>query len=118
MRACNPPCPSALSHYAHQGPYWPSAWCKWTPRPEPGVTRCKKAQQGAKRRRDVTDEVMAVLLRRDGCAAALDPTTMVLPVFPLGSTAYMPHSDHVLNIFEPRYRKMYNDILFNGARRF
>jgi len=24
----------------------------------------------------------------------------------------------VLNIFEPRYRDMYNDILFNGARRF
>ena len=49
---------------------------------------------------------------------ALDPTTMVLPVFPLGSTAYMPHSDHVLNIFEPRYRQMYSDILFNGSRRF
>ena len=43
---------------------------------------------------------------------------MVLPVFPLGSTAYMPHSDHILNIFEPRYRQMYSDILFNGSRRF
>jgi Lon protease-like protein len=30
----------------------------------------------------------------------------------------MPHSDHVLNIFEPRYRQMYSDILFNGSRRF
>ena len=50
--------------------------------------------------------------------ATTDPTTMVLPVFPLGSTAYMPHSDHVLNIFEPRYRQMYSDILFNGSRRF
>ena len=30
----------------------------------------------------------------------------------------MPESEHVLNIFEPRYRKMYNDILFNGSRRF
>ena len=47
-----------------------------------------------------------------------EPTTMVLPVFPLGSTAYMPHSDHILNIFEPRYRQMYSDILFNGSRRF
>ncbi len=47
-----------------------------------------------------------------------NPTTMVMPVFPLGSTAYMPHSDHVLNIFEPRYRSMYSDILFNGSRRF
>ena len=47
-----------------------------------------------------------------------DPGTMVLPVFPLGSTAYLPHSDHILNIFEPRYRQMYSDILFNGSRRF
>jgi len=31
---------------------------------------------------------------------------------------YLPYTNHVLNIFEPRYRKMYNDILFNGARRF
>ena len=50
--------------------------------------------------------------------ATQNPTTMVMPVFPLGSTAYMPHSDHVLNIFEPRYRSMYSDILFNGSRRF
>ena len=47
-----------------------------------------------------------------------EPATMVLPLFPLGSTAYMPHSDHILNIFEPRYRQMYSDILFNGSRRF
>ena len=49
---------------------------------------------------------------------AAQPDVMVMPVFPLGSTAYMPHSDHVLNIFEPRYRQMYSDILFNGSRRF
>lgn len=48
----------------------------------------------------------------------VEPQTMVLPVFPLGSTAYMPYSDHILNIFEPRYRQMYSDILFNGSRRF
>jgi len=41
----------------------------------------------------------------------------VMPLFPLGVT-YLPYSNHVLNIFEPRYRAMYNDILFNGARRF
>eukprot|EP00961_Rhodomonas_salina_P271983 3675273-Rhodomonas_salina.2 len=28
------------------------------------------------------------------------------------------NTDHTLNIFEPRYRAMYNDILFSGARRF
>jgi len=40
-----------------------------------------------------------------------------MPIFPLGAT-YLPYTTTVLNIFEPRYRKMYNDILFNGARRF
>lgn len=44
--------------------------------------------------------------------------TLTLPVFPLGSTCYLPFSSHGLNIFEPRYRAMYNDILFNGSRRF
>lgn len=43
---------------------------------------------------------------------------MVLPCFPLGATAYVPDSKHVLNIFEPRYRSMYNDILLSGGRRF
>ena len=27
-----------------------------------------------------------------------------------------PQTTAILNIFEPRYRAMYNDILFNGAR--
>lgn len=40
-----------------------------------------------------------------------------MPLFPLGVT-YLPFTEPVLNIFEPRYRAMYNDILFNGARRF
>lgn len=31
---------------------------------------------------------------------------------------YTPNSEHVLNIFEPRYRAMYNDILMNGTKRF
>ena len=43
---------------------------------------------------------------------------VVLPIFPLGSNVHLPYSEHVLNIFEPRYRAMYNDILFNGSRRF
>ena len=46
------------------------------------------------------------------------PQTMVLLLFPLGSTAYLPHSDHILNIFEPVVRQMYSHILFNGSRRF
>lgn len=45
------------------------------------------------------------------------PEGMTMPLFPLGVT-YLPYTSPVLNIFEPRYRAMYNDILFNGARRF
>mmetsp|Transcript_12134 Transcript_12134/g.16935 ORF Transcript_12134/g.16935 Transcript_12134/m.16935 type:complete len:449 (+) Transcript_12134:138-1484(+) len=40
-----------------------------------------------------------------------------MPLFPL-SVVYLPGSKEVLNIFEPRYRKMYNDILHNGSKRF
>jgi len=41
-----------------------------------------------------------------------------LPLFPLGGIVYTPNSEHVLNIFEPRYRQMYTDILMNGSKRF
>jgi len=42
----------------------------------------------------------------------------ILPLFPLGGIVYTPNTNHVLNIFEPRYRQMYNDILMNGSKRF
>jgi Lon protease-like protein len=42
----------------------------------------------------------------------------ILPLFPLGGIVYTPNSEHVLNIFEPRYRQMYSDILMNGSKRF
>lgn len=42
----------------------------------------------------------------------------ILPLFPLGGFVYTPNTEHVLNIFEPRYRQMYNDILMNGTKRF
>lgn len=42
----------------------------------------------------------------------------VLPLFPLGGFVYTPNTEHVLNIFEPRYRAMYTDILMNGSKRF
>jgi Lon protease-like protein len=51
---------------------------------------------------------------------ALEPSegALVLPCFPLGDDAYLPESKPGLNIFEPRYRQMYSDILFSGGRRF
>jgi Lon protease-like protein len=42
----------------------------------------------------------------------------ILPLFPLGGFVYTPNTEHVLNIFEPRYRQMYTDILMNGSKRF
>jgi hypothetical protein len=42
----------------------------------------------------------------------------VLPLFPLGGIVYTPNSEHILNIFEPRYREMYTDILMDGTKRF
>lgn len=56
-------------------------------------------------------------------SASSSPTSVkegseILPFFPLGGIVYTPNSEHVLNIFEPRYRQMYNDILMNGSKRF
>lgn len=42
----------------------------------------------------------------------------IIPLFPLGGFVYTPNTEHVLNIFEPRYRQMYTDILMNGSKRF
>jgi len=42
----------------------------------------------------------------------------IIPLFPLGGIVYTPNSEHILNIFEPRYRQMYTDILMNGTKRF
>lgn len=56
-------------------------------------------------------------LDRVACDEDPPEDAMVLPVFPLDGS-YLPFTKPVLNIFEPRYRKLYNDILFNGSRRF
>jgi len=45
-------------------------------------------------------------------------STQILPLFPLGAAVYPILQPQILNIFEPRYRKMYNDILLSGSRRF
>lgn len=42
----------------------------------------------------------------------------ILPLFPLGGIVYTPNSEHILNIFEPRYREMYTDILMSGSKKF
>eukprot|EP00929_Paragymnodinium_shiwhaense_P090297 TRINITY_DN5044_c0_g1_i1.p1 TRINITY_DN5044_c0_g1~~TRINITY_DN5044_c0_g1_i1.p1 ORF type:complete len:549 (+),score=103.12 TRINITY_DN5044_c0_g1_i1:98-1744(+) len=44
--------------------------------------------------------------------------TTVLPIFPLSNSAYMPESEQIINVYEPRYRALYNDILVSGSRRF
>ncbi|CAJ1367021.1 unnamed protein product [Effrenium voratum] len=50
---------------------------------------------------------------------ALEPAddATVLPVFPL-SSVYWPGSEATLQIIDPAYRKMYDDILMSGSRRF
>jgi len=46
-----------------------------------------------------------------------DDGVTVLPVFPL-SSLYWPGSEATLQIIDPAYRKMYDDILMSGSRRF
>jgi Lon protease-like protein len=47
-----------------------------------------------------------------------DGVIETLPLFPLGTMIYLPGSTHILSIFEPRYRKMYDDIMSIGSKRF
>ena len=56
--------------------------------------------------------------RADGNTGLTQKDSELLPLFPLGGIVYTPNSEHVLNIFEPRYREMYSDILMNGTKRF
>lgn len=44
--------------------------------------------------------------------------TVTMPLFPISQATYLPYSSPEIVIFEARYRQMYDDILFNGARRF
>jgi len=53
-----------------------------------------------------------------GSKATVRKDSEILPLFPLGEIVYVPNSEHILNIFEPRYRQMYTDILMNGSKRF
>jgi len=56
--------------------------------------------------------------RADGNSGLTQKGSEILPLFPLGAIVYTPNSEHVLNIFEKRYREMYSDILMNGTKRF
>merc|ERR1719183_3347096 len=40
-----------------------------------------------------------------------------MPLFPVG-VAYVPGTEQSLNIFEDRYKEMFNDIILSGTRRF
>lgn len=44
--------------------------------------------------------------------------TTELPLFPLGTTFYALNSHPTLQIFEPRYRQLYHDVLSSGQRTF
>lgn len=46
-----------------------------------------------------------------------DEGATVMPLFPMRAP-YLLYEEPTLNIFEPQYRKMYDDILFSGSRRF
>jgi hypothetical protein len=54
----------------------------------------------------------------DTAGSSVAKGSELIPLFPLGGIVYTPNSEHILNIFEPRYRQMYTDILMNGTKRF
>lgn len=87
--------------------------------PRAVVARCRTPGASAEDYRPSQPDMEVRWLELDTTLADSEPrdgaTTM--PVFPMQAT-YLPYTSQVLSIFEPRYRAMYNDILFSGARRF
>ena len=49
--------------------------------------------------------------------ARIDDGTL-MPVFPVRGALFMPYAHVNLTMTEPRYRRMYEEIIFTGARRF
>lgn len=48
--------------------------------------------------------------------ARIDPTDLqALPIFPLPGTVLLPHTEIALHVFEPRYRRMLDDVM-DGPR--
>ena len=48
--------------------------------------------------------------------ARIDPTDLqALPIFPLPGTVLLPHTGIALHVFEPRYRRMLDDVM-DGPR--
>lgn len=86
-------------------------------RPYRTVARCAGAGGGE----DLSTSVRWLPpLQSDFHGSTLDEPAadvLILPLFPL-QAGYLPHTNATLTIFEPRYREMYNDILFSGSRRF
>ena len=113
-------CRSSVPVASEGGPPTP-ADIRWVPPINPNAGDVEPADGCATRpaatffssraSRDTTRKPLSSLSRASGRSAT------VMPLFPLGVT-YLPYTQPVLNIFEPRYRQMYNDILFSGARRF
>ncbi|GKY97511.1 hypothetical protein MPSEU_000709300 [Mayamaea pseudoterrestris] len=56
--------------------------------------------------------------RASGSDSVTKEDVEIIPLFPLGGIVYIPNSEQILNIFEPRYRAMYSDILMNGSKKF
>lgn len=46
------------------------------------------------------------------------PGRLVLPFFPMSSTPFLPYTNHTISVFEPRYRELFDHILFSGSRRY
>ena len=42
----------------------------------------------------------------------------IMPVFPVQGVLFMPYNNPNLTMKEPRYRRMYEEVIFTGAKRF
>jgi len=113
--------PAAVArHQACALPLRPAARCSGRSR-ACGLLRMSLQDADSSRLYETVGEMEPSFLPAEtilGSTVEAGENSTVLPLFPLGAVVYTPYSEHRLNIFEPRYRAMYNDILFSGSRRF
>ena len=83
-------------------------------KPAPAATDTPKDRKGSGNQVAVVNAVK--WLSSDGTSATTAATGdgTEVPLFPLGAF-YPPHSRPTLKIFEPRYRKLYQDLLASGS---
>lgn len=98
-------------HHMHPDHSLPKHRRVWQSRPSLTVMRAERTVTEVSLSELPDPHVRFLKPLRDRPERERKPDSTVYPLFPLGSQVHLPTNEIQLNIFEPRYRKMYQDIL-------